>query len=404
MAQSLQNILAELGMSQYLGAFLDQGFDTWDTVLDITEKDLEALGVKLGHRRKLQRQIGLTRGVSPTAALQASNPSETQESKLDPGQSPASRDEGPGEVAVTKRKYRRHPKPDKNAPERPPSAYVLFSNSIREELKGQAFTFTEIAKIVGEKWQHISQEKREQFESRARYSKDKYRRELAEHKKTPEYRQYAEYLQDFKKQQQARGKSASRGSISGAGRSYRRGSTSSSVDGSNRISRHCPYERAEPSSPERHQRMRSERTPSESQARSTHPSEASTPPRASSIDIAFGDKPISAQNGRHGHQKLPSLSDVFDARIAGGRFSVSPTECTVFGHYALSARPGIAHKQTSPSESPVSSNSGTNNGVSGPAGDASLPIHSLLSNNVSQPGYETEPWPKRHPLVAYGGL
>lgn len=27
-----------------------------------------------------------------------------------------------------KRKYRRHPKADENAPERPPSAYVIFSN------------------------------------------------------------------------------------------------------------------------------------------------------------------------------------------------------------------------------------------------------------------------------------
>lgn len=65
-------------MSQYLGPFQEQGFDTWDSVLDITEADMyveislnlivaspfsgnrlltvdmecrEALGVKLGHRR-----------------------------------------------------------------------------------------------------------------------------------------------------------------------------------------------------------------------------------------------------------------------------------------------------------------------------------------------------------------
>lgn len=30
----------ELGLSQYLDVFLEQGFDTWDTILDITESDL----------------------------------------------------------------------------------------------------------------------------------------------------------------------------------------------------------------------------------------------------------------------------------------------------------------------------------------------------------------------------
>lgn len=40
MSQSLAEIFMELGISQYLDAFVDQGFDTWDTILDITESDL----------------------------------------------------------------------------------------------------------------------------------------------------------------------------------------------------------------------------------------------------------------------------------------------------------------------------------------------------------------------------
>lgn len=40
MSQSLGEIFGELGISQYLDAFVDQGFDTWDTILDITESDL----------------------------------------------------------------------------------------------------------------------------------------------------------------------------------------------------------------------------------------------------------------------------------------------------------------------------------------------------------------------------
>jgi hypothetical protein len=51
MTRELEAIFRELGLAQYLDAFVDQGFDTWDTILDIQESDLDALGVKLGHRR-----------------------------------------------------------------------------------------------------------------------------------------------------------------------------------------------------------------------------------------------------------------------------------------------------------------------------------------------------------------
>ena len=34
----------ELDLAQYLDSFLEQGFDTWDTILDITEPDLYMLG------------------------------------------------------------------------------------------------------------------------------------------------------------------------------------------------------------------------------------------------------------------------------------------------------------------------------------------------------------------------
>jgi hypothetical protein len=36
----LRQRLARLGLSQYLETFTAEGFDTWDTVLDITESDL----------------------------------------------------------------------------------------------------------------------------------------------------------------------------------------------------------------------------------------------------------------------------------------------------------------------------------------------------------------------------
>lgn len=36
----LRSRLARLGLSEYTEAFAAEGFDTWDTVLDITESDL----------------------------------------------------------------------------------------------------------------------------------------------------------------------------------------------------------------------------------------------------------------------------------------------------------------------------------------------------------------------------
>ena len=37
---ALGPVLSRLGLAQYLEVFLEEGFDTWETVLDITESDL----------------------------------------------------------------------------------------------------------------------------------------------------------------------------------------------------------------------------------------------------------------------------------------------------------------------------------------------------------------------------
>ncbi|UZP44380.1 hypothetical protein NXS19_012192 [Fusarium pseudograminearum] len=121
MSSDLESVFAELGLSQYLGAFVEQGFDEWDIILDIQESDLDALGVKLGHRRKLQRRIANARGISPSASLATPARPTSEEVKSESVQPEPSRTETPPEGhGVAKRKYRRHPKPDENAPERPP--------------------------------------------------------------------------------------------------------------------------------------------------------------------------------------------------------------------------------------------------------------------------------------------
>jgi hypothetical protein len=69
---------------------------------------------------------------------------------------------------------------------------------VRESLKGQDLSFTEIAKIVGEKWQVLPADDRESCERQANGAKEKYYAELAEYKKTPNFEAYQKYLEDFK--------------------------------------------------------------------------------------------------------------------------------------------------------------------------------------------------------------
>ncbi|KAF2429875.1 hypothetical protein EJ08DRAFT_262648 [Tothia fuscella] len=198
--------LDRIGLSQYHDTLTSEGFDSWDTILDITETDLTTLGVKLGHRRKLQRAIAESRGQPAERALSL----ETGKISIEGGyrsedSTNEAKESSGGHVTPalapgtgTKRKYRRHPKADENAPERPPSAYVIFSNRVREELRGRDFSFTEIAKLVGERWQVLSPDIRDVCERQAATAKEKYYNELSEYKKTVQYSQYQHYLAEFK--------------------------------------------------------------------------------------------------------------------------------------------------------------------------------------------------------------
>lgn len=79
---------------------------------------------------------------------------------------------------------------------------------MREDLKSQNLTFTEIAKLVGENWQNLASNEKEGYETQANTAKEKYHKDLLEYKKTSEYRKYAQYLQEFKEKQakQSQGK------------------------------------------------------------------------------------------------------------------------------------------------------------------------------------------------------
>ncbi|KAI9167003.1 High mobility group protein 20A [Paramyrothecium foliicola] len=435
MTQDLESIFGELGITQYLNAFLDQGFDAWDTILDIQESDLDALGVKLGHRRKLQRRIANARGIAPSVSLPSPvrQPSEErkQESATRPEQLRVepNHDNGNG---VTKRKYRRHPKPDENAPERPPSAYVLFSNKMREDLKSQNLTFTEIAKLVGEHWQNLDPAEKEIYESQANAAKDKYHQDLAEYKKTSEYRKYSQYLQEFKERQakQSSGHDSTKRAKLEPAR-LRHGSTSSSAtpagsastgsgngSGSERRRGSC-----EPPLT-RQRRGNSTASLTESHHSSTAPTpvshrnsfeEPGPSPRTTRFDNVHREsgQGHSRQNsswrdyGRSetGTTHLPSLSDMLDDNrgiSSGGIDGSSYTSGFVAANQRRRVPDGPTARQAVPppllphEPSSSGSNLSGNSGASfsrGP-GEGPLPIHALLSDrrlSSNTATYETSP-------------
>lgn len=217
----LEQHLKRLGLSQYYDVLVQEGFDTWATVLDITESDLNSLNFKLGHRRKLQRAIAESRGqahdrplppaISKTSTIDGLHRSDESgaETRARLADSAASTTSATG----AKRRYRRHPKPDENAPERPPSAYVIFSNQVREALRGQDLSFTEIAKVVGERWQVLPPDARDVCERQANAAKEKYYTSLAEYKKTPQYEAYQKYLEEFRAKHPPKGAEGKRSKI-----------------------------------------------------------------------------------------------------------------------------------------------------------------------------------------------
>src|SRR5262249_13441522 len=62
--------LRSLGLEQYEAAFRENAIDT-EVLPDLTDQDLEKLGVLLGHRRKLLRAIAILQGIEKGAATVA---------------------------------------------------------------------------------------------------------------------------------------------------------------------------------------------------------------------------------------------------------------------------------------------------------------------------------------------
>lgn len=71
-------------------------------------------------------------------------------------------------------------KKDPNAPKKPRSSYLLYSTKVRSEVKEQnpSASFSEVAKLIGEKWKEISDAEKKKYEDLAKEDIDRYKREM----------------------------------------------------------------------------------------------------------------------------------------------------------------------------------------------------------------------------------
>lgn len=121
----LKEVLERIGLATYLLVLSENGFHNWETVVDITEEDLTILNFKLGHRRALQREIATWRGIPQSLSLDTDTTSSDStflstsalETLARQTSTPPPRE---------KRRYRRHPRADSNAPKKPKTACMLY--------------------------------------------------------------------------------------------------------------------------------------------------------------------------------------------------------------------------------------------------------------------------------------
>ena len=83
------------------------------------------------------------------------------------------------------KKERKKAKKDPNAPTRPPTAYLLWFNEHRQEIKsslGGSVGVTDVAKAAGEKWKTLDSEEKMRYQARADKLRESYERDLKNYK------------------------------------------------------------------------------------------------------------------------------------------------------------------------------------------------------------------------------
>ncbi|USP78958.1 hypothetical protein yc1106_06232 [Curvularia clavata] len=230
---ALSDVLSRLGLNEYLQVLSDNGFHSWTAVLDITEDDMTALNFKLGHRRLLQREIATYRGIPQSISL------DPESNSPEPVSLSTSALESFTRQTTTpppreKRRYRRHPRADPNAPKKPKTAYVNFADQLRTDPEVSQLSFVDIAREVGRRWQELPAEKKRIWERNAARAMQEFEAQMDEYKKTESWQKHQNYLSDFKAQQSAT-----------SANKHRPGNSRSTTDTSNNTR---PYSQTSPSS------------------------------------------------------------------------------------------------------------------------------------------------------------
>ena len=200
--------LSHLGLGEYFETLVSHGFDTWDSLAGISEETMAELGIRLGHRRKLQREIASYQGQPRTQPLYS--PLAIDGGLQDGGEEPKSPHAGQNELETKteptklKRRYRQRRRKDPHAPQKPSCNYVLFGNFLRQQPDVAQLSFVEMAKLVGERWKRLSPEDRATWTSTAVEQKSRYITELAEYQQSKEYQHYQDSLRITKIAQEKR--------------------------------------------------------------------------------------------------------------------------------------------------------------------------------------------------------
>ena len=74
-------------------------------------------------------------------------------------------------------------KKDPNAPKRATTSFMFYSSKMRPIIKEEKpdTKFTEMGKLIGEKWREIGSEEKKEFEAMANEDKERYNAEMAKY-------------------------------------------------------------------------------------------------------------------------------------------------------------------------------------------------------------------------------
>ncbi|KAI9746047.1 MAG: hypothetical protein M1818_000728 [Claussenomyces sp. TS43310] len=154
----LQEILQVLGLEEYYPRLADHGFATWYAVMSITEADMAVLGFKLGHRRKLQREIATYCGHAVQDPLDQSAPQLALKVRL-----------GRAEDRRRRTGHKSHAglvHPNSYRPSRRQMPCALYISFLLENPEISGLSLEDTRKLVLEQWVWLSDEEKARWLSR----------------------------------------------------------------------------------------------------------------------------------------------------------------------------------------------------------------------------------------------